>query len=448
MHDPADHDLLRELENFTPGLTMDPLPASEVRRRGTRLRRRNTALATVGGVAAVAIIAAPVIALTGHPRSTAPEPAPSPSPSWVQTIPSDFPLTDGMPVPVETRAGYKPRITDICDRAGWDPEGTADTRQVVYTDRSEGGQDRTLALYPTDREAELTLLSLRAGLRACELETAGRDRRAEIVDSAQGSDGSDSVAYANHYTDGGDTDVIRLLRVGNAIVQDTAYTTGGGDPTIVQGVLATINSQSVDTTAAMCVFAREGCGGDTATDDGTGTPAIPDEFPLAGGYPSDGTTGPDRSLAPITLEECGASVPVPAHTGLLRSGYHAAGDDRERQLVTFDDAEQAQSYLDSVIQLYTDCAETTVDGRTQLVQAITSVSGYDAAGGAHVRWERDGEPVRGVETVAVVRVGSAVLLSTIATDEGVGRDGGAIQEQTQTAFDSIDGVVDAMADLG
>ena len=52
MPDPID-----ELENFsTPGLR-GPLPAAEVRRRGTRLRRRNNALAAIGGVAAVAIIA-------------------------------------------------------------------------------------------------------------------------------------------------------------------------------------------------------------------------------------------------------------------------------------------------------------------------------------------------------------------------------------------------------
>ena len=94
-------DPLDELENFTdPGLTMNPLPASEVRRRGTRMRRRNHALAALGGVAAVALIATPLaMAATNDRTDTTPPPAtqsPSPTATWVQQIPADFPLTDDM----------------------------------------------------------------------------------------------------------------------------------------------------------------------------------------------------------------------------------------------------------------------------------------------------------------------------------------------------------------
>ena len=45
-----DNDPLESLDNFSEGLHVNSLPASEVRRRGDRMRRRNTALATVGGV--------------------------------------------------------------------------------------------------------------------------------------------------------------------------------------------------------------------------------------------------------------------------------------------------------------------------------------------------------------------------------------------------------------
>ena len=49
MPDPMD-----ELSNFEPGVPVSPIPAAEVRRRGDRLRRRNTALAVGGAVAAIA----------------------------------------------------------------------------------------------------------------------------------------------------------------------------------------------------------------------------------------------------------------------------------------------------------------------------------------------------------------------------------------------------------
>ena len=50
---------------------MNPLPASEVRRRGDRMRRRNTALATVGGVVAAAVfIGTPVALMSGNDNGT------------------------------------------------------------------------------------------------------------------------------------------------------------------------------------------------------------------------------------------------------------------------------------------------------------------------------------------------------------------------------------------
>ena len=431
-------DPIEELESFNPGMPMNPLPAAEVRRRGTRLRRRNTALAVAGTVAAITVVAVPVAALAGHDTNSSVPPA-APTHSWLQQVPDDFPLTDGMPAPVDARADYDPQVTTVCASAAWSPNGAVSTEQAVYTDRSEGGTDRTLALYADDSEAEAALTRLDVAVSSCAAGTEGRFPSAELLSSDLGEQ---SVVYANRYTDGGDLSLVQVVRVGNAILQADAYSTGAAP----EQTAATVRSATSPVIAAMCAFSATGCG-DTATDEDTAAQVVPDDFPLADGYPADGATGPSRALAPIDLAECGSAVDVPAHTDLVRAGFHAVGDDRERQLVTFADPDQAQAYVESVIGLYEDCITSREGDRTQLVQALTDVSGYDAAGGAHIRWERDGEPLPGVETVAVVRVGSSVLLSTITSDEGVGPDGGAIQEQSLHAFDSIDPVVEAMGDL-
>ena len=75
MPDPID-----ELENFSiPGPAMTPLPAADVRRRGDKIRRRNNTLAAVGGLAAVAVIAAPFAIFAGGQQSdTTPGPATQP----------------------------------------------------------------------------------------------------------------------------------------------------------------------------------------------------------------------------------------------------------------------------------------------------------------------------------------------------------------------------------
>jgi hypothetical protein len=249
MRDPLD-----ELDHFTdPGLTMTPLPASEVRRRGTRMRRRNNALAAIGGVAAVAIIATPLaVAVTHNRTDTTPPPTnPSPSVTWVQEIPADFPLAEGLPTPVQTNASYDSPVTDVCAGAGWGPAGSSEVRQATYTE-SEGGSTHTLALYPTDGEAELALTSLDAEIQACSMQTEGKQRWVEVLPS---NDGDQSLVYANHYSDGGDVDVVRLVRVGNAILQATAYSNG----VPAEDTAALVQEKSASVVDAMCVFAADPC---------------------------------------------------------------------------------------------------------------------------------------------------------------------------------------------
>ncbi|GAA4734529.1 hypothetical protein GCM10023350_17680 [Nocardioides endophyticus] len=247
MRDPLD-----ELENFTdPGLTMSPLPASEVRRRGTRMRRRNNALAAIGGVAVVAIIATPLaMAATGNRTDTTP-PVTNPSPSWVTKIPAGFPLAEGLPTPVQTSASYDSPVTDVCAGAGWGPTGSYEVQQATYTE-SEGGSTHTLALYPTAGEAELALTALSAEMQACVLQTEGKQRWVGVLPS---DDGDQSLVYANHYSDGGDVDAVQLVRVGNAILQATTSSLGAP----AEDTAALVQERSAPVIDAMCAFAADPC---------------------------------------------------------------------------------------------------------------------------------------------------------------------------------------------
>ena len=431
---------------------MDPLPASEVRRRGTRMRRRNHVIATVGAVAAVAVIATPIALATGvgdTGRST-PEPAAPPT-GWTTTIPDDFPIEAGFPTPAETRP---PAYGEIPNCGDWPAERSADDLAVRYAgEDSEDTAQRWLAVYPDAATAAAELDALRTATADCAPVPGGEgiEMFFGTVAPPAGLASEDAYVYTEQarHDDGlvGELTLVSVYRTGNALLYDSGFGSAGGDD-VVQLELARRTDAAAETVAAMCVFSIEGCSPDEP--DGPAG-AIPDEFPLLDGYPSadtgSGAVGPTRELAPMALDDCGARVEVPVHSDLLRAGFHRAGDDRERQVVTFADQQQAQSYLESVVAHYEGCGDDEIDGRTRLVQTITSMSGYDAAGGAHIRWERDGAPVPGIETVAVVRVGSSVLLSTISSDEGAGANGEHIQEQTQTAFEQVAGVVAAMAEL-
>jgi hypothetical protein len=458
-------DPIEDLQHFrTDGTPVNPLPASEVRRRGDRMRRRNTALATVGGVAAALVaVAVPLSVMSGagDDRPDISPAPPAPSVSWLQEVPEDFPLhaelTGG------TRDGKEMSVPEACGTPFWSMADTTDVAEASAVSDPESYTARTLAVYPDQVSAEQALDGIRAAAAACPEEPDSRDDTTlfyDVLDRDLGTEDSLVLVEAVRYDDGlvANTTVTLLGRTGNALLLDQSYSSSGGQQTVEQ-MVRTSQVRGALTWSAMCVFSADPCGATDGTD-GPDEPAaqvVPDGFPLLSGWPTDsaggefGLAGPTRTgLDVIEPEACGAVAEVPEHTDLVRGAFNSPEDYRQRQLLTFATVEEADAYVDDVLAIFDDCFEVeTEDGSTRLTQVITDMSGTaDRAGGAVTRYERDGEPVPGMSTLLVVRVGSAVLL---AENQSEGNGGLEPAAATQEAFTAIvaesRAVVDAMGDL-
>ena len=184
-------------------------------------------------------------------------------------------------------------------------------------------------------------------------------------------------------------------------------------------------------------------------------PAIPDDFPLLAGLPVDapvegdryGPVGPGRDLDPLEPTMCGRSVRVPPHADLLRGGWSNVEDYRERQLTIFESADPASAYLDDLLDLYRSCPSSdAVEGhRTVVVDPGLG----EESGAVSVLSTYDGAPRPGLQTVLVVRVGTAVLISTTSNEGGGGPD--PYQQAAEHRVDdarALRDVVEAMAIFG
>ncbi|MDN4173698.1 hypothetical protein QWY28_12125 [Nocardioides sp. SOB77] len=454
-------DPIEDLQHFrSEGTTVNPLPASEVRRRGDRMRRRNTALATVGGVAAALVaIAVPVgIAQSGADPRPDISPAP-PAVAWLQEVPAEFPLTAGLRGGPVGDAGVRDLEQCAADTWGLD-------RAVARADASvgdvEGFRGRTLAVYADADAAAAALEGVRATVAGCAEDPAG-SLGYTLDDEDTGTAGAETVVVAEQAElDPGslsDLTFTRLSRDGNAVLVDQAYTTAGGSDVVEQASRLLLEDSALPRTA-LCVFAAQPCDLATVLADepgGSAAPAVPDGFPLLDGWPTEseggefGLAGPTRDgLDVLEPEACGAVAEVPEHTDLVRGGYSNPEDYRQRQLVTFATEEEADAYVDAVLAIFEDCIDLVVeDGSRRLTQLVTDVSGTgDRAGGAVTRYERDGEPIPGMSTLLVVRVGSAVLLATHDTEGSGGLDPAlASQEAFKAVVDESRGVIEAMGEL-
>ncbi|WP_435743482.1 hypothetical protein [Nocardioides sp. SYSU DS0663] len=446
---------------------MNPMPASEVRRRGDRMRRRNTALATVGGaVAALAVVAVPLAVVNGDEPDR--EIQPAPSVEWRQEVPEGFPLGAGL----GGQAIDEPALDAAtpCGTPFWTDTGTVDVARESRGDGVESRSGRTLALYPDADAAAQAVDDIRGAVADCPEQPVTDDttRVTEVLDRDLATEESFVVVDRVRFDDGSwaDLTTTQVARTGNAVLLDQGFGSAAEDQA-VEFNLANQLERAAEPLAELCIFAADPCdvddapGEDTGGDDTGGEEApaaatLPDDFPLAAGYPTSdegegfGLEGPSRALEPLVPQACGATAPVPPHVDLLRASWTAPEDYRQRQLVAFADEEAAEAYRRSVLAVFEGCIGGVTTGPDRrLTQVITDVSDLgDAAGGAVTRYESGGSPIPGMSTVLVVRVGRTVLLATADDEGGAGPNvGGQVQDAFNRIVEESTVVLEAMAGL-
>ena len=397
-------DPIRDLENLKhEGLNVNPLPASEVRRRGTRMRRRNNAIAAVGALAVVAVIATPlaVVARGGDDAGPGPIDTPSPGPTrtvddtgWLQTIPGDFDLTA---LPGDATFAFTARDDSVVDDLRFcgvpsfstrdNPVEAVDTAGAVYGETgTESSAGRTLAVYKDDHLAAKALDIIEHDVSVCPSETEpGRAPLVyDAVDTELPADGS-FVFTEQAKVDKdllADLTVYQVARVGNAIYLATSHTSAGG-PQVADAEVRRMAALSAPVLSDMCVFAAEPCGAPSAsTAIGEGAvSAIPADFPLdrniaAPDGPLDGPSAKSEGVPALDL--CGASV-WPATDVVERLAVTSTMPQfrESRELVTFARTDDASAAIQRVEDGLLDCS--VIPGDTAANDKLVDVLPVDDA---------------------------------------------------------------------
>jgi len=280
-------------DSLSDDVTVRPLPASEVRRRGDRRRRTRHAALGVAGLAAAIAVAVPITLGNGSAdRSVAPS-TNTPS-AAVTTIPAGFPLTAGMPrrdgvsnQPL-TAGPLTSEEEKACGQVVWSaqrPIPTVGGATVTYRDGSEGGQSRSLALYADEEQAGRALRAIDLALSTCGTDqAAGTSFEQVTTPTATGSAEVWVVRWIDdkgHPT--GEGMISSATRVGNALLLHSETFGSAGDDSVVQYEAGRIAHSTTPVIASMCVFSANGC---ATTQDST-TPTTPASDVL-------GPTGYDR----------------------------------------------------------------------------------------------------------------------------------------------------------
>ncbi len=403
-------DPIRDLENLKhEGLNVNPMPASEVRRRGTRMRRRNNALAAVGALAVITVIATPLAVMARGGDHAAPGPVDSPSPSptqteqigWKQTVPPSFDLTA---LPGGATFRYTARDDSVVDdltlcgrptfstRSNDPVEPAVDTAGAVHGEAgTESSSGRTLALYSSDKLAAKVVDAIRHGVEVCPTET--EPGRAPLVYAAVDTELPTDDSYV--FTEQSKTDrdlyadltVFQVARVGNAVYLATSHTSAGGAQ-VAAAEVRRIAEWSAPVLSDMCVFAAEPCGSPSAVTSSTSADpavaegavgAIPTAFPLdrdiatPEGGPLDGPSAQSDGVGALDL--CGASAwPAPDTVERLAVTSTMPQYRESRELVTFARADDASAAIQRVEAGLQDCrvipGDTAADDKLVDVQPV------------------------------------------------------------------------------
>ncbi|WP_141012620.1 hypothetical protein [Nocardioides sambongensis] len=477
----SDHDPLQELSRFGTefeGGAM-PVPAAEIRRRGDRIRRRRRALAAGGAALAVAVVAVPVLALTGDSdKKVAPADPTDPTPvtpadllSDAETVYSDGAdwFTTGT-YPGDGQSAFIPcaqesmgalgatsiqqrdfelRPTDI--RPGdvnTDPEPTNQLHQAVAefeSPQQAAAAYTTIASWVSEcrgqapdtedyrifdplevdqpAEGEATILQANYGLGALpELDPYGDS--AYITETGLAVSGTRlTVARVQIYGQDynflpaqGGTPMQRMLPVASELMLP------GGE------------ERSTDTTTS-ATESGIGEAGDTARPDAVPGDAaaatvtsFPEDFALDQGWGSYDAASYDLTApgddGPSLLDGafdsgCGGAPGPEAPTGRLTTELSGPTQGYAREAQLFPTDEDAQDALEDIVAGFSDCVLDATESMTRY-DVVGDVLGDDSRRIIRLTETGDGVPVtESTQVWWVGRTGNALLLMT-GTEEGGG----------------------------
>ena len=417
-----------DLSNFSEGMHVNPLPASEVRRRGDRMRRRNAAFATVGGVVAAAVFIGTPLALINGNNDDDLQPAPQPTPTvtqdaeptWLTEVPEGFPVTEGMVTSEGDLANGDLDAFALCDFAYPRPQGTVHAETWFFSGDGESSATRTFQLWPDDSTAEESLTRLIEAIEACPQQpTLGGEDIIETRRLDFDLGGDDSVTFTQQVVadDGlvSQLTTVEVTRVGNAVLVDSNYGSAGGDEAIAVATQVLADHSQV-TRDAMSVFS----GRSSTTDDPSpvtetsepptpNTTPIPEDFPLARGMDdtaeSDVVVGENVEGAPV-VDVCGTDVFSTSGVGHRLAARETGIEYLEtRELMTFITSDEPIEALTTVRDAVRDCPHMDGEFTGYTTKILKGAEGYDS-----FTWGSFADDGLDGGVYQITRVGSAVLV--------------------------------------
>ncbi|GAA3667739.1 hypothetical protein GCM10022237_29510 [Nocardioides ginsengisoli] len=489
---PEQHDPIEDLARFGAGFQAGgggemPRTAADVRRRGDQIRRRRTALVAGAAALAVAAITVPVLTLThGSARSDRDDLITNdPTRALSQ---ADL-LTDGDTVygqgndwfATGTFEGDGQASFQLCAEQSMTGLGATATFGRTFELRGTlpdapagpaAGSflQETVAAFPSPAAARKAYNQVVAWVQNCGPRAKGQgypdyrtfdprsadpavpDGEATIIESQYGP-------LPDNLADGiskfiGETGLVLVgdrLAVIDSVVVGSDYNflpEDGGTP--VERMVPKAAARLLPGADLPGNPSPDTSNPPTPSSGGVGATAIPDDFPLAAGWPEidgDGSTaGPARDLPAFTWSVCGADVPdSPAPVDRMIASWQEPEDGRGRQLSVYATEADAVAAAKAVVEAHRACPEEPADDSGQtphhVVQDGTAgdeswvIGTWYTYQGSHV-------PALGVDYV--IRSGHTVLILT------AGNEGGAADPQgdiATTAGSLLDDAAEPVAQL-
>lgn len=458
MSDPIER--LTSLGDALEGAPM-PLPPSQVRARGDRIRRRRHTLLAGAGAAVVAAVAVPVVALLpgagpagDDPDVADPVPAAPIGPANLLTgEDAVYPNGGGDWRTADTYRGDGQATISPCQRSTFTGLGADEVyvRTFEFTSGANDEVDPTLrfaeavAQFPDDATAGAAYDTIRGWYDDCPPGSPDKFEGAAAEPVAIQVDGTAEARLLTSFEE--NEDVGTFLEVGvvlsgnrvallDQVVPGQDYNWSRGTPV----------EQMLPVAAERLVLGngRPEPSGPTAV----GWPAtVPDGFPLTSGWPEDDGSDEFRRAEPSEdnqamaaagdLRACGNDPVDPGAVDRTTARQNDASDFYVRELQLFPSDQEAITYLAHLRAVYGGCP---VEGSTP--ETTTEVLD-GAVGDESVVVTRVGEEIWRT-VVNVVRVGNAVVVD-LTSDEGLAADVDTLVVATR---ENLADVVAAMAPFG